>query len=249
MEDGKQAQAAVPASPAPPPPAPPLPPWLRLLPWAGGGLVLAIGLLVGLLALRGDPQTFPVAASLGALLYAGKEGGIPLGISLGASPFLVGLTLLTADVALTLLLFPPVLHGLDAQEGKRGTFGRVLRGARRRADKHRRLVDRYGAAGLFLFLLVPFAFNGPLVGAVMGRLAGLSPLQSLATVVGAIATTTIVWTSLYAYGFRALGFDPRLPILLSLCIASLVVGGSLWGAWTERRREARALVPHDPREA
>jgi uncharacterized membrane protein len=221
-------------------PVPQLPMWLRLAPAAGIGLAAVLAaFLAGLLA-TGSPQFLPVSLAVAALFYAGKEGGIPLGISLDGSPVLVGTSLFLADVALTLILFPVVLAGMHGLERRRGFLGRILRSARRRAERHRRLVDRYGVAGLFLFLLVPFAFNGPLVGAILGRLAGISAAQSLLTILAAIGTTTLAWTSLYAYGFSELGLDPRLPILISLSIAGIVVGTSVWGAWRERHEDVAA---------
>lgn len=213
-----------------------------MLPWAAAAFALLLLTVLAATLATDSGQLWPIGVSLGALLYAGKEGGIPLGVSLGGNAFLVGACLALADLALTCLLFPLVLSGMDGVEGRPGFLGRMLRTARRRADRHRRLVDRYGAAGLFLFLLVPFAFNGPLVAAILGRLAGLSPMRSLATACAAIATTSLAWTSLYAYGFHELGIDPRLPALVSILVAATVVGGSLLAASRERAGEPDAPV-------
>lgn len=217
-----------------------LPRWLQLLPLLGAAIALAILVALGVLLASGSAQLFPVLIGLGALFYAGKEGGIPLGISLGGSPLLVGGSLLLADIAFTLMLFPFVLAGMEGVEKRVGFFGRLLRNARRRADRHRKVVDRYGVGGLFAFLLVPFAFNGPLVGAVLGRAAGLRPWHSLATVLCAIAVTTVAWTTFYAVGLKGLHIDPVIPIMASLCFAVLMVGGSVYGAWRDRRARTPA---------
>ncbi|HEX2066833.1 MAG TPA: small multi-drug export protein [Candidatus Thermoplasmatota archaeon] len=228
-----------------------LPPLVRLFPIVGAILALLTGGGLLWVYLERRAQFLPTFGSVGALFVAGKEGGIPLGLAAGGDPTLVAMAILGTDLAMTFLLYPLVHAAFDGVQRTRGLLGGMLRTAQKNARRHRKVVDRYGAAGLYLYMLVPFAFNSPLVGIALGRIAQLSPLLTMAVVSGAIATTTVLWTVLVAYGLgRLLHVGPWVPVAVSLGVTAGVLG---WGyVETRRQRHAEAqemILPSGERDS
>jgi uncharacterized membrane protein len=214
-----------------------LPPLVRWYPAIGVCIAVVLGL--GLLwVYRMRPLQFVLTLSaVGALYVAGKEGGIPLGIAAGGDPTLVAMAIFGTDLAMTLLLYPLVHSAFDGVQRRRGLLGSMLRTAQKNANRRRKMVDRYGAIGIYLFMLVPFAFNSPLVGIALGRIAQLSPLRIMAVVSCAIATTTVMWTLLVVYGLvGVLHVSAWVPVAVSL---SVTAGVFTWG-YFETRKERRA---------
>ncbi len=188
-----------------------------------------------------------VLAGIAALAYGGKEAGIPVGLAAGSSVWELGLFIFFADVAFALIVYAIVHFALDGWMRRDNAFGRFLRLSQERATRHAGLVQRYGPLGLFLFMLIPFAFNGPLLGAILGRLLGLAATRILPVMLLSIAVTTAVWSTIYAYGFAyAVSLSPSLPTFiagfaLALVTASLLVG-FLWHGRSPPAVEAEALA-------
>jgi uncharacterized membrane protein len=215
---------------------PPLPRLVRWYPLLGAGLAVVMGLGLLWVYLMRRAQFLPTLSSVGALYVAGKEGGIPLGIAAGGDPTLVAMAIFGTDLAMTFLLYPLVHAAFDGVQRGKGLLGSMLRTAQKNANKRRQVVDRYGAIGLYLFMLIPFAFNSPLVGIALGRIAQLSPLRTMVVVSGAIATTTVMWTLLVVYGLgKVLHVSAWVPVAVSLTVTASVF---LWG-YVETRKERR----------
>lgn len=219
-------------------PAAHLPRIVRWFPLVGAGVALTILLGVWWVYKMDRPQLLPVLSTIGTLYVAGKEGGIPLGIAAGGDPTYVAMAIFGTDLAMTLLLYPLVHAAFDGVQRRKGILGGMLRTAQKNANKRRKVVDQYGALGIYAFMLVPFAFNSPLVGIALGRIAQLSPLRIMVVVSCAIATTTIGWTLLVAYGLgQVLHVSAWVPVAVSL---SVTAGVFTWG-YLETRKE-RALA-------
>jgi uncharacterized membrane protein len=207
------------------------------------GALLALVTVVGWMLLWTQSKTaaFAVLAGLSTLFYAGKEAGLPVGIVAGAEPVTMGLFIFFADAAATCFIYPP-LHVAIRKGMERPDFlGRYLRFVRDRGLERRGLISRYGTAGLFVFMLIPFALNGPLFGAVLGRMMGLRAAQIVPTLLLAIGATTILWTTIYSLGFSiAATIDDRLPKLIAAAIIVLVLANTLWSFHRMRREPRRA---------
>jgi uncharacterized membrane protein len=211
---------------------------VRALPWVGGTIVAGEVLgLVGLLV-EDRSQFLAVLAGIGLLFLAGKEASIPSAVfGAGGNPWVVGLFVWLTDVAAVSLVYPLVHAALDGVQ-RRGTFlGTMLRNAQRRAARKRKVVDRFGPPGLYLFLIIPFAFNSPLVGIVLGRIAGMKPIQIAPIILAAITTTALAWTLLSAYGLQVVrpGYT-WVPLALSLTVTATVL---LSGYIVSRRQRGK----------
>ena len=109
--------------------------------------------------------------------------------------------------------------------------------------KEARAFDRYGLPGLFVFMLIPFAFNGPPVGMMLGRLTGLRDSRVLGVVLAALTTTTIAWTVLTALVIDAAHkVNPLVPSAIALGISAIVLTITLLDARREHRRERAATA-------
>jgi uncharacterized membrane protein len=218
----------------------PLPLAVRVFPLLGAAIGV-VALLSLLWVYRMDkPQFLPSLISIGALYTAGKEGGIPLGIAAGGHPALVGYYILATDLAMALLLYPLVHAAFDGVQRKKGILGSMLRTAQKNASKRRKVVDKYGAIGIYVFMLVPFAFNSPLVGIALGRIAQMPPIRIMVVVGCAIVTTTAMWTLLVVYGLgQVLHVSPWVPVSVSLSVTACVF---VWG-YLEARKE-KAIARH-----
>jgi uncharacterized membrane protein len=230
-----------------PPKEPPTRNLVRYLPYAGVVLV-TIGVFTLAIISRADAKlTLALLAAIGTMFYAGKEVGIPVGLAAGADPVLVGTYILIADVSFTCFAYPPLHYAIKTWMERPGLVGAYLRHVRKGADKHRGFVQRHRKWGLFLFMLVPFAINGPLVGAVLGRLLGMRARQIIPTLIAAIATTTLGWTAVYGFGFAvAQRINPVYPKFVAgaiILIVILVGSLSFLRARRAHREEVRAAKP------
>jgi hypothetical protein len=231
---------------------PPLPRLVKALPVvATCCLLLSLGTL-GTAFLYARAQVVPLLAAVGTLFAAGKEAGIPTGIAAGGNPWLVGWFLFVTDSAAVLFAYPFIHMAFDGVKQSRRGFGSFVRSAQMRADKHRKKIDRYGPWGLFTYLIIPFAFNSPLLGIAVGRVTGLRPGQIVTAVFGAIATTALGWTVLYSFVFREeLKWPWWLPLSFSLLVTALAFTLGFVSHRKEKKRlaaaEAAGQIPPEPK--
>jgi uncharacterized membrane protein len=64
------------------------------------------------------------------------------------------------------------------------------------AETHGGTVRKFGIAGLFAFVFVPFWMTGPVVGAIIGFLIGLRPWVNLGVVLGSTYIAIGIWALL-----------------------------------------------------
>lgn len=198
--------------------------FVRYLPY--GGIAILATLLVAwtILSSMSTSEGIAIAAGVGTMAYAGKEAGIPVGLAAGANPVTMAVFVFATDLAITLFAYPLLRFAITVWIERRGLIGAYLRHLRTAADRHRGFVLRHRTWGLLLFMLIPFAINGPLVGAVLGRLIGLRSSQILPTLIAAIAITTAGWSIVYTYGFQAAeAINPLYPKLITGAILAIVV--------------------------
>ena len=221
-------------------------PLVRSLPILGVILtVLTVGGWLLLLS-RSLNQALAVLAGIGTLFYGGKEAGLPVGIAAGADPIMMGFFIFFADAAATCFIYPPLHYAIRKWMERPDFLGRYLRHVRDRGLERRGLVTRHGTLGLFLFMLVPFAINGPLFGAILGRMMGLRAFQIVPTLLVAIGVTTIAWTIIYALGFSvAESINPALPKLITAAILLFVLLNTIV-SFVRMRREGHGKTPLDP---
>ena len=214
---------------------------LRGVALTGFALWAAAAALFAVLAWRWPEQATALLLAGGVFLYSGKVGAIPVGQSAGGEPWVVASFIWAIDVGGLLVLFPLTQAGVDAVEGRRNRVSRWLAKATKGAEARRGWVDRWGPAGLFAFSLLPVYLNSPLVGATVGRVAGLRPSRTLLALVCAITLMTAVWSvSAWLAIRQARLLDPRLPWVIGLLFGGpplLALGvRAAWRRWRASRQ-------------
>lgn len=154
------------------------------------GLALAVG--VGLLV--APELTTTVAAVLGLSLVIGIAAGISYGFAAGLGWLEVVVCNIVVESLQVLVVYPLFLlawhHLID--------FGRaapMLDRLREAAQARQSSVRRWGIAGLFVFVFIPFWMTGPVVGAIIGFLLGLHSAVNLAIVLSASALGVVIYAT------------------------------------------------------
>ena len=97
------------------------------------------------------------------------------------------------------------------------------------------MVCKFGVAGLFVFVFVPFWMTGPVVGAIIGFLIGLRPWVNLAVVLVSTYVAIGVWALLLnELNAWAAEVNRFAPYALFVAIALIAVAMQLLGR--NRRR-------------
>lgn len=177
---------------------------------------------------------------VGFEMFTGREAGIPVALQGGAPPWIVAQVSATQDIGVVCLAFPLVLWALHKYRDRDNFVMRRLRRIQERARKHKKFVRRWGPLGIFVFMLVPFLVNGPLLGATMGRVAGISTKYLIAPVVGATVLAALMWAYAYELLFALVGdLDPRIPPALTIAIVGSLLLWAVVGEVRESRQQAR----------
>ena len=166
------------------------------------GWVLYLGMIIGWFGIYlVDPEV--ARKSLVVVLTeftAGREVAIPTGIiQLGIPVLLVAGISFTQDLISTTWIYPAFYLYRKRNVGRENFAGYFFKRMEQKAEEHRAFIERYGAVGLYFFMLIPFAVNGPLIGAIIGKLAGIRTRYILPTVILATATATAAWTIAWYY--------------------------------------------------
>ena len=202
----------------------------------GLAMVLAIVLAAGIGLILEPVTTGHYAAMIGLNLVIGWGGGVSYGLASGLGPFEVVLCNLVADSVQVLVVFPLFVMGwrqlIDIRR-----LAPMLQRLRAAAESRQDVVRRFGIAGLFLFVLVPFWMTGPLVGAIIGFLIGLHPFVNLLVVLSATGLAIYLYALfLEPLNAWASAVHPYAVFGVIVALAMLAWLARRW--W--RRREAQA---------
>lgn len=212
-------------------------------------VVLVVGvLLLGavlaeliLLTVAFPPQGIALWRAVAVEVVAGREAAIPIALGGGVPRWMVAQVSATQDIGVVCLAYPLFLRAMHHFRDSRGWLMTRLRRIQKDADEHRGLVRRWGGFGIFVFMLVPFLVNGPLVGAIAGRLTGLNTRDLMLPVVASTCIAAVAWTYFYDALLRlAGGLHPLLPPILTAVVVGLVLGSLVLRETLQLRRERQA---------
>lgn len=115
----------------------------------------------------------------------------------------------------------------------------VVARLRATAEARRGAVSKFGIAGLFIFVFMPFWMTGPAVGSIIGFLIGIRPWVNIAIVLSSTYVAICLWGLLLnELNEWASAFGHLAPFALVLAIILLVLGGRV-----HRRVRARSRGP------
>jgi uncharacterized membrane protein len=165
-----------------------------LLAGAGLAALTVLGFGIGWIVAR--DSTLGFAAMTGLNLLIGLAAGMSFGYAHGFGHLPVIASSALSDTLQVLLFYP--LFVLSWQRLiDLGRFGPYLLRLRANAERQQGWVRRFGIAGLFLFVFVPFWMTGPVVGSIIGFLLGLRARVNLGVVLAASYLAICLWALLF----------------------------------------------------
>jgi uncharacterized membrane protein len=151
------------------------------------GLVLAVLLFA-------NPGLFRVLSSTAIVhVMGGRALGVAKCLSADISPFYTVLYNFFLEVVIVLIAYgvvvlimrnviqPKLLHS-------------TVRQAELTAQKQKTNIKRYGAIGLFFFVMFPFFMTGPVIGAIIGYLLHYRAINNFLIVFGGTLCSIVVYT-------------------------------------------------------
>ncbi len=202
----------------------------RALPLLVGGVVVWLALLIEVIVVTwADPLLGRgVVIGMAAEIFTGRESGIPTALAAGVPAWLVFQISFTQDIGSALLVYPVFLHLLHKHHDADNYVMRRVRAFEAAAQERRRR-RRWGPVALGLFMLVPFLVNGPMVGLMVGRLAGLRTRIVLPTVIIATIIAAAMWTFFFD-AMIGLGqqIHPQAGLMIAAAMVVIVVALAAW---------------------
>ncbi|MEA3166814.1 MAG: hypothetical protein QOJ26_1688 [Thermoplasmata archaeon] len=208
----------------------------------GGGLLL-FGVLAEITAVTFLRPSMGIALwrELAVEVTVGREASFPIALQGGVPPLVLAQVSFTQDIGLFCVVFPLFLRLMQRYQDSPSWLMRRLQRIQAAGEKHRQFARRWGPWGVFVFMLVPFLVNGPLVGGVMGRLAGIPTRSLLLPVIASTIVAAFAWSYAYDAMLGIVGeLHPALPALLTATVVGALLSWLLLDEWILARRMARA---------
>jgi len=187
-------------------------------------------MLLGALALTwslAPDAAFVYIIMAGLNLTVGRAAGMSFGYASGlghAEVIPLNMLIETIQVIVVYPLFALTWTHLIDTPRWNAMMGRM----RNAAEAHRGAIQRYGVAGLFVFVFTPFWMTGPVVGAVIGFLIGLRTWVNLTVVLSATYVAICFWALLLNELSRwAATYNRLAPFALVLALGLLALSGRL----------------------
>jgi uncharacterized membrane protein len=203
------------------------------------GLLVAALLGLGLLYLAfADPRLYRILSSTAVLhVMGGRALGVTTCLSAGLS---VGSTIAYNFLVEVVIVF--IAYGVVVLIMRNVIQPKLLKATVRQAEltaqRQRTTVKRFGAVGLFLFVMFPFVMTGPVIGAIIGYLLNYRPASNFAIVLSGTLTAIVVYAllgqNLLALIGRVVDLE-QVQLWGGLAIAAVVVAVLAYHIGTVRR--------------
>jgi uncharacterized membrane protein len=161
------------------------------------GVVLLMSLLVALVFVWATSHTevHIYAAMTGLNLIIGRAAGMSFGYASGLGHSqVIPLNMLVESIHV-LIVFPLFVLSWRKLVRMR-ILTRYFEHIHHSASTHSDVVRRFGIAGLFFFVFVPFWMTGPVVGSIIGFLIGLRPWTNVMVVLISTYIAICIWALL-----------------------------------------------------
>jgi uncharacterized membrane protein len=196
-----------------------------------GALVSALGVAWWV----APDQALTYVAMTGLNLVVGRAAGMSLGYASGLGHAEVIPWNVLVETLQVLVVYPIFAlgwkHLLDTSRWA-ATMARLQAAA----EAQRGTIQRYGIAGLFVFVFTPFWMTGPVVGAIIGLLIGLRTRTNLAVVLSATYVAIGVWALLLnELSAWAATWNRYAPFALVVALALIALSGQLIRKLPDRR--------------
>lgn len=162
--------------------------------------ILLIGLILTLLTglyflylLFADPRLYKVLSSTAVVhLMGGRALGIAACLSANISLFNTIAYNFFLEVVIVLIAYGMVVLVMrNIIQPK--MFHSAVRQAELTAQKEKTKIKKYGAIGLFLFVMFPFFMTGPVIGAIIGYLLNYRAINNFLIVFSGTLTSIVIY--------------------------------------------------------
>ncbi|MCD4779011.1 MAG: small multi-drug export protein [Candidatus Omnitrophica bacterium] len=189
----------------------------------GLGVLLFYSLWVCVKYFLNPEEGFLIASFSVTRLLIGNPAGVFWGYAIGFNQGLIVIVNMIIDTIVVFILYPLLVltfkQFLDIP---------MLKPFKRRffknAEIHLKTIKRYGALGLFLFVLFPLWGTGPVAGSIIGFLMKLRPWINMSIVLSATYFSTVIYSIVFKplHGF-IWAFDPKAPMFLILVLLIIII--------------------------
>jgi len=206
------------------------------------GRMLGVGLaLTGLMLLAFGigwhlypDHILPYAIMTGLNLIIGREAGMSFGYASGFGHAQVVPLNILIETIQVLVIYPLFVQS-TRQLIKLRTLEPFITRIHRAAESGGGVVRKFGIAGLFVFVFVPFWMTGPVVGAIIGFMIGLRPWVNLVVVLVSTFIAIGVWGLLLnELSVWAATVNRFAPFALVLAIALIAAAMHVLGRYRGR---------------
>ncbi len=185
-------------------------------------LVIYLAVLIGIAVAKPEPYAGAWHLVVGNL-FLGRAYNITVGLKEGYHRLYLFFQCGLGDIILLLLVYPLLVAGYRRAIEWR-FIGPSIANIRATAEKHKHRVERFGAAGLLLFVFFPAWSTGPLVAGVVGYLVGMRTYVVFTSVIvgNFLSVAAWIWLIEWMHRFSAsLGY--WLPWIVAGSVVSLAV--------------------------
>ncbi len=191
------------------------------------GLTMALGYLIWLgMELLLSPEDFQGLLGMTATeVVFGRVACMAFGYSLGLGHLPVILLCMAVETILVFIFYPLFVF-IWRQLLVIQWLKRLSDRTRKAAESKKGWVQRYGIAGLFFFVWLPFWMTGPVVGCMIGYLLGLRVWVNITTVLIGTYAAIVGWAFFlhHVHSELAAYSSYTILILTVLLIAVIAVG-------------------------
>lgn len=210
----------------------PKPAWGQLIKTSEGrillfGIAVALAGLVamGLAAFWSPQASHMIGAMIIASLIFGRGVSMSIGYAGGYGHALVMPVNMWLETVVVLLFYPIFVFSMR-KLAEFPRLNRLIESTRAAAEHHHDKVRRYGIAGLFIFIWLPFWMTGPVVGSVIGYLLGYPAWLTLSVVLASTYIAIGGWAYLlFDLYTRAAVLGPWAPAVIVGVVILMILAG------------------------
>ena len=194
---------------------------------AGVALAFIFILWLGIkLLLSPEDSQFLIGMTATQIMF-GRAPGLAFGYSMGLKYSTVIIICAIIESILVLIFYPLFVFSFQhllVIKRLKNMFERI----RRTAETHKDKVRRYGIAGLFVFVWLPFWMTGPVVGCVIGFMIGLRTWLNITVVLLGTYVAIIGWAVfLRQFHERAASYSSYATMALLILLLVIIIVGHL----------------------
>jgi len=198
----------------------------RILLW-GVGLAFAFVLWLGVQLLVSPKYAQVIIAMTATHFMFGRAASMAFGYSMELGHGTVIPLCMVCEAMMVLIIYPLFVFSwrhLLVINGLKKIFERTRQVAEARKD----WVRKYGIAGLFAFVWIPFWMTGPVVGSVIGFLLGLRNWVNMVVVLAGTFVAILGWgVLLRQFNEKLAAYSPYATMMLVAFLIVIVVVGHL----------------------